>query len=75
MSLGRHTYAKFGYPRMAKLAAEHGLGVNFLWCADLDQSSPERLYVDSVHYSATMAKQIAQCIVAKMTSANLLGSP
>lgn len=74
MSLGRHTYAKFGYPLMAIQAREQHLGENFLWCADIDQRSSTPLYVDSVHYSAEMSERVARCITDKINEMRLMGN-
>jgi lysophospholipase L1-like esterase len=65
-------YAKFGYPEMAKLAAQNSLGDHFLWCADVQEGRKEPLYVDQVHYSAKMSKELASFILKLITERNLL---
>ena len=53
--LNRHGYARFGYERMAVLNANHSLGDDFGWCADVQQGLSKPLYVDDVHYSGEMS--------------------
>jgi hypothetical protein len=65
-------YVKFGYPLMEKFVAEHSLGNNFLWAADIQEQAVEPLYVDNVHYSGKMSKMIAQYIFDKMVERKLL---
>jgi hypothetical protein len=58
----RHGYARYGYERIAALHEADGLGPNFGWCADIQESLDKRLYVDDVHYSPEMSRRVARCI-------------
>ena len=52
----RHSYTKYGYPRMRERVDRGDLGGNFFWCADLQEGVREPLYVDIVHYTAVMSR-------------------
>jgi hypothetical protein len=65
-------YSKQGYPRMAEFVARNPLGVNFLWCADIQENVAELLYVDQVHYSPDMSRRVARCIVDRMLERGML---
>lgn len=56
---GQHDF----YVRMARRVEDQQLGDNFLWCADIQQTAQECLYVDSFHYSARMTRLLARAIV------------
>ena len=59
---GERGYSEHGYKYMEKYIKVNELGSNFLWCADIQQGLNEPLYVDKVHYSAKLSKQLAICI-------------
>ena len=59
---GPHTYSQFGYRIMQDYVTKNRQGLNFLWCADMQEDIKEPLYVDPVHYSADMSKRIALMI-------------
>ena len=40
------------YARMAGYVADHPLGNDFIWCADVQEGIPRNLYVDRVHFNA-----------------------
>ena len=60
------------YQLMAKFRQEHPLGVNFLYCAEMQENAVEPLYVDTVHYSAKMSSLVAKTIFDMMRERNLL---
>lgn len=62
----RHNYSIHGYPLMARYVAEHAMGPDFLWCADMQDGLKKPLYVDRVHYTAEMSKMIAQAIAGPL---------
>ena len=53
--IGRHWLSKFGYEHMAQLLKANPQPSNFLWCADIQESLHEPLYVDAFHYSPAMS--------------------
>jgi len=59
---GPHEYSRYGYPKMAELAAGGRLGDDFLWCADVQEGRRPPLYIDQVHYTPAMARRVAGCI-------------
>lgn len=69
---GRNTYSKYGYPRFAAKLEASPLASNFLWCADMQQGSSGPRYVDKVHYSAEMSKQLADTIYRLLVERGLL---
>lgn len=60
------------YPRMAKFLQQHPLGVDFLWCADIQENKVEPLYVDPLHYSGKMSGILAKNIFDMIKAQNLL---
>jgi hypothetical protein len=73
---GRVTYSKYGYPVMAKVVKENpgDYSESFLWLADIQEQSKEPLYVDVVHYSAKLNKELAAHIGHLLVERNLLTS-
>lgn len=67
-----HTYARYGYPSMAKLWQAGTLGNNFIWCADMQATKAEALYVDKVHYTAAFAREIATQIAETIQNRQLM---
>ncbi|MGH9383872.1 MAG: SGNH/GDSL hydrolase family protein [Vicinamibacterales bacterium] len=61
--------AQRGYEAMA--ATRGGDDVGFLWLADLQRDAREPLYVDSVHYTAAFAGQIAEHIARALRERGL----
>jgi hypothetical protein len=47
---------------MAEYVRRHPQGPNFIWCADIQETLHELLYVDQVHYSPQMSERVARCI-------------
>ncbi len=68
----QHKFSQFGYPLAEKYYLEGKMGDNFLWCADIQQSLQEPLYVDQVHYSPKMSKILASKIVEQINTRGLL---
>jgi lysophospholipase L1-like esterase len=60
------------YRLMAKFWQQHPLGVNFLYCAEMQENAAEPLYVDTVHYSGKMSSLVAKTIFDMMRERNLL---
>ncbi len=50
------------YPAMAEYLETHNIGDNFLSLADMQEGVKKALYVDSIHYSPEMSKEIAKRI-------------
>jgi hypothetical protein len=59
-NLRHHWLARHGYERMADMLNAQPGGINLLWCADVQASLREPLYVDSIHYSARMSDLVAR---------------
>lgn len=53
-------YAKFGYERLAKEYTLGKLGSNLLWLADIQEQVTTSPYVDGIHYSASLSKELAK---------------
>ena len=70
--LGRHWRSKFGYERMAEWLRTEPAGPTFLWCADMQETLQEPLYVDIVHYSARMTELLAAEITRRLRERQLL---
>src|SRR5438067_5844313 len=58
-----HELAAPGYAAMERVRPA---APNFIWCADIQASVAEALYVDPVHYSGPMNGRLARCIAAGM---------
>ena len=61
-----------GYPRMQEALALSPADPKFLWCADIQESASEPLYVDRVHYTAAMSRRLAEHIARVMTERGLM---
>jgi hypothetical protein len=48
------------------------MGKNFIWCADMQQTLAEPLYVDKVHYTAEMSRLLASAIGDQLIERGLL---
>jgi hypothetical protein len=66
------TLLSLGYPEMARSAQGLIPDRNFLWCADIQEDSHERLYVDSIHYSVKLNGMLAGCIARGLASQHLM---
>lgn len=62
IDLDAHNYTQYGYLQMAKINEEGTLGDDFFWCADMQETFQESLYVDKVHYTARMSQKLAEMI-------------
>lgn len=69
--LGCHVNSKYGYPMMRERGAADMLGAGFVWAADIQQSVKEPLYVDAFHYTAPMAKRLAEFVAAAIRERSL----
>ena len=69
---GQNCYSKYGYRYMAEYLEKNSLGENFLWCADMQEKVTVPLYVDSIHYTAEMSKDLARTICNLLVKRNLL---
>jgi hypothetical protein len=56
---GHHVNGFDGYPMMAKYVAEHPMGDDFLWLADMQEGIHKPLYCDQVFYTAEFNNEIA----------------
>jgi hypothetical protein len=68
----KHTYTRYGYPKMAILMEEISLGDNFIWCADIQEHRKEPLYVDRAHYSPQFSRELAEYIFCKLVERKIL---
>ena len=59
---GSNLFALHGYRYMERRINERPAGEDFMWCADMQQSLEEPLYVDKVHYTAKMSRLLAATI-------------
>jgi hypothetical protein len=66
----QHTYAKYGYERMAKIMKGEPSRRDFLWSADIQNNLKEPLYVDNLHYSTSFSKQFATVIAESLIERN-----
>jgi len=55
----QHLNAFEGYPLMAKYVAEHPMGNDFLWLADIQEGKQKPIYCDQVHYTPEFDDEIA----------------
>ena len=65
-------YLKPGYEIMATRCLRGRCGDDFLWLADMQENFNEPLYVDAVHYSSEMSKNIASKIAETIIDKGLL---
>jgi hypothetical protein len=56
---GNHINCFDGYPMMAKYVAEHPMGNDFLWLADIQEGQHKPLYCDQMQYTAEFCSEIA----------------
>jgi len=68
----RHIRSKFGYPMMAEYVGRHEMQPNFLYLADMQEELSGMLYVDIVHYSGRMSREVAARIEACLRERKLL---
>ncbi|HXV13606.1 MAG TPA: hypothetical protein VEC56_05315 [Candidatus Krumholzibacteria bacterium] len=69
---GSNFFAHYGYADVARRVASEPPGATFLWCADLQASLKEPLYVDKVHYTARMSRLLATTIADSLLERGLL---
>lgn len=69
---GTNFFARYGYGYIAHRVAEEPPAKNFLWCADIQESLAEPLYVDKVHYTARMSRLVASTIGNQLVARGLL---
>ena len=72
---GSNFFARYGYRYMANRIEEASAPGNFLWCADMQESLKEPLYVDKVHYTARMSALVASTIGGQLVARGLLTGP
>ena len=61
---GKHGRSRYGYAMMAEHVSSHTMPGDFLWLADMQRDLPGMLYVDIVHYSGRMSKEVASRIAS-----------
>ncbi|MBN2139913.1 MAG: SGNH/GDSL hydrolase family protein [Desulfovibrionaceae bacterium] len=62
-----------GYPVLFEIMAEQGLErPNFISLADMQQDRAENLYLDSCHYTAAFAQDIARALASELVQRGLL---
>jgi lysophospholipase L1-like esterase len=66
-----HVNSKIGYPMMAAHLTKMPSNRNFIWAADLQQELKEPLYIDAFHYTAPMARRLAQFIYKEIRDQGL----
>ncbi|MCH7548193.1 MAG: hypothetical protein IH969_01425 [Candidatus Krumholzibacteriota bacterium] len=67
-----NTYAQAGYENIARRIESGTEPANFIWCADMQETLREPLYIDKIHFSATMNRLLAQEIVSRMAERGLV---
>lgn len=60
-----------GYEQMRKVVARPEMQ-DLIWCADIQESLKEPLYVDHVHYNPRLSRLLAQCIAAGLRDSGAL---
>jgi hypothetical protein len=63
---GSNFFARYGYAEVARRVAQDPPDASFLWCADIQESLKEPLYVDKVHYTARMSRLLAGTIADQL---------
>lgn len=69
---GVNRHASAGYGRMREIIAREPPQAPFFWAADIQEHLREPLYVDSVHYTAAMARRLAEWIADRLVDGHLL---
>jgi hypothetical protein len=69
---GSNFFARYGYAEVARRVAAQPPGADFLWCADIQESLKEPLYVDKVHYTARMSRLLASTIGSGLVERGLV---
>ncbi len=69
---GSNCFARYGYAYIGRRVTEQPMGKNFIWCADMQQTLAEPLYVDKVHYTAEMSRLLASAIGDQLIERGLL---
>ena len=69
---GSNFFARYGYAEVARRVAVQPPGADFLWCADIQESLKEPLYVDKVHYTARMSRLLASTIGSGLVERGLV---
>jgi hypothetical protein len=69
---GSNFFARYGYGYFERRVKQQPPGDNFLWCADMQESLAEPLYVDKVHYTAKMGRLFASTIGDQLVERGLL---
>jgi hypothetical protein len=54
-----------------RVARKGGLGANFIWLADMQESLKEPLYIDVFHYTAPMSRRIAALLAKEIAARGL----
>ena len=69
---GSNFFARYGYRYMEERIKATPPGDDFLWCADIQESLTEPLYVDKVHYTARMSALVASTITGQLVARRLV---
>ena len=69
---GGHELCAWGYPRFREEALAGQFGRSFIWCGDAFAGASTPMFVDSIHYSAEGARQLATTIVERAANRRLL---
>jgi hypothetical protein len=72
--LEKYLRSRYGYGYFAEYTNTYDLGSNFLWCADVQESFNEPLYVDVGHYTAKMSRIVAEKIANMIIERKLLNT-
>ena len=67
-------HARAGYEHFARWIEREPLGKNFIWCADMQESLHEPLYIDRIHYAPAMNHLLCEEIVSRMSERGMLGA-
>ncbi len=67
-----HGRSRYGYRMMADYVARNKMPSAFVWLADMQEGLPGMLYIDLVHYSGRMSKEVAVRIAAELHGRGML---
>ncbi len=61
----RHVASGTGYSYAFRRYTAGDFGLDFIWCADIQEGIDRPLYVDAVHFNTELTRMLAECIVER----------
>lgn len=61
----QHVASGTGYSYAFDRYTAGDFGLDFIWCADIQEGIERPLYVDAVHFNAELTRMLAECIVER----------